>query len=137
MFKLGYYLKIPERPMFWGQMWGTAIVPLVNYGVTRLVLDNIDHAMLKGIKHSVSWNALGTKAWYSASILWVCMGQLQIVLDDDFLLICCATNNIGGNWTWKNVWLWYVFSSFSLLFLSLYTIPVYLSSTTIHAAITM
>lgn len=76
MFKLGYYLKIPERPMFWGQMWGTAIVPLVNYGVTRLVLDNIDHAMLKGIKHSVSWNALGTKAWYSASILWVCMGQL-------------------------------------------------------------
>lgn len=90
MFKLGYYLKIPERPMFWGQMWGTAIVPLVNYGVTRLVLDNIDHAMLKGIKHSVSWNALGTKAWYSASILWVCMGQLQIVLDDVFFtnLLC-------------------------------------------------
>ncbi|EMF12399.1 OPT superfamily oligopeptide transporter [Sphaerulina musiva SO2202] len=74
MFKLGYYLKIPERPMFWGQMWGTAIVPLVNYGVTRLVLDNIDHAMLKGIKHSVSWNALGTKAWYSASILWGVIG---------------------------------------------------------------
>lgn len=85
MFKLGYYLKIPERPMFWGQMWGTAIVPLVNYGVTRLVLDNIDHAMLKGIKHSVSWNALGTKAWYSASILWVCHGSTcltLIVLDD-------------------------------------------------------
>lgn len=26
-----------------------------------------------------------------------------------FLLICCATNNIGGDWSWKNVWLWYVF----------------------------
>lgn len=96
MFKLGYYLKIPERPMFWGQMWGTAIVPLVNYGVTRLVLDNIDHAMLKGIKHSVSWNALGTKAWYSASILWVCHGttclsyNTLIVIDDVFFtnLLC-------------------------------------------------
>lgn len=130
MFKLGYYLKIPERPMFWGQMWGTAIVPLVNYGVTRLVLDNIDHAMLKGIKHSVSWNALGTKAWYSASILWVCMGQLAWVttihwlyLMMFFLLICCAINNIGGDWSWTNVWLWYV-----------YICPLL---HTIHTAITM
>lgn len=128
MFKLGYYLKIPERPMFWGQMWGTAIVPLVNYGVTRLVLDNIDHAMLKGIKHSVSWNALGTKAWYSASILWVCLGQLAwvtiptlIVLDDVFFtnLLC---NKWYRGWLVREECLALVcfFFPLSLLFLSVY-----------------
>lgn len=127
MFKLGYYLKIPERPMFWGQMWGTAIVPLVNYGVTRLVLDNIDHAMLKGIKHSVSWNALGTKAWYSASILWVCMGQLQIVLDD----MTFFTNLLYRGWLVLEeclalVCFFSLFIAFSLCLLH-----------TIHTAITM
>ena len=81
-FKFGYYMKIPERPMFWGQMWGTLLVPLTNYGVQRLVMDNIDHDILKGIRPSVSWNALSTRAWYSASILWVWQPRCSLNLGD-------------------------------------------------------
>lgn len=73
-FKFGFYMKIPEREMFIGQMWGTLLVPLVNYGTMRLVIDNIDRDVLKGVKPSVSWNALGTRAWYSASVLWGIIG---------------------------------------------------------------
>lgn len=34
-YKFGFYMKIPEREMFWGQVWGTLLGPFVNYGLMR------------------------------------------------------------------------------------------------------
>lgn len=34
-YEFGFYMKIPEREMFIGQVWGTLIGSLVNYGMMR------------------------------------------------------------------------------------------------------
>jgi hypothetical protein len=34
-YKFGFYMKIPEREMFVGQVWGTLIGPFVNFGILR------------------------------------------------------------------------------------------------------
>lgn len=77
-FKLGFYTKVPEREMFIGQLWGTFLGPFVNFGIMRFVFNTIDHDTLKGIKPSVTWNALATRAWYSASVLWGILGPKAI-----------------------------------------------------------
>lgn len=39
-YKFGFYRKIPEKEMFWGQVYGTLLGPFVNYGIMRLVIDH-------------------------------------------------------------------------------------------------
>lgn len=34
-YKFGFYMKIPEREMFWGQVWGTFVGPFINFGMMR------------------------------------------------------------------------------------------------------
>jgi len=36
-YKFGFYMKIPEREMFWGQCWGTLIGPFVNFGMMSML----------------------------------------------------------------------------------------------------
>jgi hypothetical protein len=38
-YKFGFYMKIPEKEMFWGQVHGTLLGPFINYGIMRLVID--------------------------------------------------------------------------------------------------
>lgn len=34
-YKFGFYMKIPEREMFIGQVYGTLLGPFINYGMMR------------------------------------------------------------------------------------------------------
>jgi hypothetical protein len=63
-YKFGFYMKIPEREMFWGQVYGTLLGPFINYGVMRLIIDNIGVDVLTGVVRSTAWEALQTKNYY-------------------------------------------------------------------------
>ncbi|KAK4218481.1 oligopeptide transporter 6 [Rhypophila decipiens] len=73
-YKFGFYMKVPEREMFWAQVYGTLLGPFVNYGVMRLVIDYIGKDTLTGSVESNSWLALKTKNFYSLSVLWGILG---------------------------------------------------------------
>ena len=40
-FKLGHYMKVPPRPMFWGQVVATAVAGTVQLGVQAWMFTNI------------------------------------------------------------------------------------------------
>ncbi|KAK7700666.1 hypothetical protein SLS64_010810 [Diaporthe eres] len=73
-YKFGFYMKIPEKEMFWGQVYGTLLGPFVNYGIMRLVIDHIGKETLTGKMDSNAWLALKTKSYYSLSVLWGVLG---------------------------------------------------------------
>ncbi|KAL8404602.1 hypothetical protein RB594_009451 [Gaeumannomyces avenae] len=73
-YKFGFYMKIPEKEMFWGQVYGTLLGPFVNYAVMRLVIDQIGVDVLTGVVKSEGWLALKTKNYYSLSVLWGILG---------------------------------------------------------------
>lgn len=70
----GFYMKIPEREMFIGQVYGTLIGPFINFGLMRVVIDRIGQDVLTGATPSVNWDALQTKNYYSISVLWGIIG---------------------------------------------------------------
>ena len=76
-YKFGFYMKIPEREMFWGQVYGTLLGPFINYGMMRLIIDNIGKAKLTGAIKSSSWLALKTRNFYSLSVLWGVLGPKE------------------------------------------------------------
>ena len=41
-FKLGHYMKVPPRPMFWGQVVATVIAGTVQLGVQAWMFTNIE-----------------------------------------------------------------------------------------------
>jgi hypothetical protein len=41
-FKLGHYMKVPPRPMFWGQIVASVIAGTVQLGVQAWMFTNID-----------------------------------------------------------------------------------------------
>ncbi|KAK3346669.1 oligopeptide transporter 6 [Lasiosphaeria hispida] len=73
-YKFGFYMKVPEREMFWAQVYGTLLGPFVNYGVMRLIIDYIGADTLKGIIKNPGWLALKTRNYYSISVLWGILG---------------------------------------------------------------
>lgn len=77
-YKFGFYMKVPEKEMFWAQVYGTLLGPFVNYGVMRLVIDRIGADILTGATHSTAWLALKTRNYYSLSVLWGVLGPKVI-----------------------------------------------------------
>lgn len=63
-YKFGFYMKIPEKEMFIGQVWGTLLGPFINYGVMRVIIDEIGVDVLTGVVKSESWLALKTRNFY-------------------------------------------------------------------------
>ncbi|EFX04527.1 isp4 protein [Grosmannia clavigera kw1407] len=81
-YKFGFYMKIPEKEMFWGQVYGTLLGPFVNYGFMRLIIDRVGKSVLTGRQESNSWLALKTKNYYSLSVLWGVLGPKVIFAND-------------------------------------------------------
>lgn len=73
-YKFGFYMKIPEREMFIGQVWGTFLGPFINYGMMRVIIDTIGKETLLGNTASTAWLALQTRNYYSLSVLWGILG---------------------------------------------------------------
>ena len=80
-YKFGFYMKIPEKQMFIAQVYGTLLGPFINYGIMRLVLDNIDKDVLLGNVASNAWDALMTRNYYSLSVVWGVIGPKVLFAD--------------------------------------------------------
>ena len=71
--KFCFYMKIPERELFFAQVYGTMLGPFVNYACMRLIIDT-QRPKLTGEVASTAWNALKTKNFYSLSVIWGVLG---------------------------------------------------------------
>jgi len=73
-YKFGFYMKIPEKEMFIGQVWGTLLGPFINVALMQVVINDIGIPTLTGEIPSVSWFAAKTRSYYSLSVLWGVIG---------------------------------------------------------------
>ncbi|KAH8110780.1 OPT oligopeptide transporter [Phellopilus nigrolimitatus] len=71
-FKLGHYMKVPPRPMFWGQVVGTVISGTVQLGVQAWMFTNIPDVCDSGQKDG--FICPGTEVFGTASIIWGAIG---------------------------------------------------------------
>ncbi|EIN07938.1 small oligopeptide transporter [Punctularia strigosozonata HHB-11173 SS5] len=71
-FKLGHYMKIPPRPMFWAQTWATVVAGTVQLGVQAWMFTNIN-----GMCDSDQPDGFicpSTEVFGTASIIWGVIG---------------------------------------------------------------
>ncbi|KDQ55449.1 hypothetical protein JAAARDRAFT_133924 [Jaapia argillacea MUCL 33604] len=71
-FKLGHYMKIPPRPMFWCQVLATAIAGTVQLGVQSWMFSNIPDMCHPGQKDN--FTCAGTQVFATASVVWGVIG---------------------------------------------------------------
>ncbi|KAJ6628838.1 OPT oligopeptide transporter [Mycena sp. CBHHK59/15] len=98
-FKLGHYMKIPPRSMFWGQVVATVLAGTVQLGVQAWMFTNIpgmcDRAQKDGF-----W-CPSTGVFGTASIVWVSKGQIYSSLTFFFLIgFLCPL----GGWLYSKKW---------------------------------
>ncbi|KAI0342222.1 OPT oligopeptide transporter [Trametopsis cervina] len=71
-FKLGHYMKVAPRPMFWCQVVATAIAGTVQLGVQAWMFTNIDD--MCGIHQKDGFSCPSTTVFGTASIIWGVIG---------------------------------------------------------------
>ena len=71
-FKLGHYMKVPPRPMFWGQVAATIIAGTVQLGVQAWMFQNING--LCDDDQPDGFICPGTTVFGTASIIWGVIG---------------------------------------------------------------
>ncbi|KAF8874423.1 OPT oligopeptide transporter protein-domain-containing protein [Infundibulicybe gibba] len=71
-FKLGHYMKVPPRPMFWCQIVATAIAGTVQLGVQSWMFTNI--VDLCDINQKDGFTCSSTQVFGTASVVWGVIG---------------------------------------------------------------
>ncbi|TDL22377.1 small oligopeptide transporter [Rickenella mellea] len=71
-FKLGHYMKIPHRPMFWSQVVATAVAGTVQLGVQSWCV--FAHVSMC---RSGMFTCPNTRVFYTASVIWGVIGPKQ------------------------------------------------------------
>jgi OPT family small oligopeptide transporter len=71
-FKLGHYMKVPPRPMFWGQVVATVIAGTVQLGVQAWMFTNIENMCDPHQKDG--FICPSTEVFGTASIIWGVIG---------------------------------------------------------------
>ncbi|TDL15603.1 OPT oligopeptide transporter [Rickenella mellea] len=71
-FKLGHYMKVPPRPMFWGQVVATAVAGTVQLGVQAWMFTNIEDICAPHQKDG--FICPSTQVFGTASIIWGVIG---------------------------------------------------------------
>jgi len=74
-FKLGHYMKVPPRPMFWAQILATAIAGTTQLGVQEWMFSNIPDMCSATQKDN--FLCLGTQVFGTASIVWGVIGPAR------------------------------------------------------------
>ncbi|KAF9370969.1 hypothetical protein CPB97_002333 [Podila verticillata] len=69
--KLGHYMKVPPRAMFWAQLLGTVIAGLVNLITANWLLSSQDGVCTKASK---DFQCSQANTFYSASVIWGVIG---------------------------------------------------------------
>ncbi|KAI0757887.1 OPT oligopeptide transporter protein-domain-containing protein, partial [Irpex lacteus] len=75
-FKLGHYMKIPPRPMFWCQVLATAIAGTVQLGVQAWMFTNIEGMCSRHQKDN--FICPSTTVFGTASIIWGVIGPQRV-----------------------------------------------------------
>ena len=75
--KFAFYMKIPERHVFYAQVYGTMLGPFVNYACMRLIIDSQGPETLTD-NPSGAWAAPRTRNYYSLSVIWGVLGPKSI-----------------------------------------------------------
>ncbi|KIR43930.1 OPT family small oligopeptide transporter [Cryptococcus deuterogattii 99/473] len=74
--KLGQYMKIPPRTLFWAQIYSTLLATMTQTGVLRWMIGNI-----KGLcspKNPDRFTCAGAKVVYNASLIWGTIGPQRM-----------------------------------------------------------
>ncbi|KAF7377765.1 Glutathione transporter 1 [Mycena sanguinolenta] len=71
-FKLGHYMKIPPRPMFWCQVLATLVAGTVQLGVQSWMFTHIPDLCSPG--QPAHWNCAFTRVFGTASVVWGLIG---------------------------------------------------------------
>ncbi|GLB41159.1 putative OPT oligopeptide transporter protein [Lyophyllum shimeji] len=71
-FKLGHYMKVPPRPMFWCQVVATVIAGTVQLLVMSWLFENVEDLCDKEQKDNFTCNS--TRVFGTASIIWGVIG---------------------------------------------------------------
>jgi len=74
--KLGHYMKIPPRAMFWAQMLGSIVCCFVILAVQNWMIDNVEGLCTPDQKDGFSCPS--TTTFYTASLLWGAIGPQRL-----------------------------------------------------------
>nr|AGA20376.1 oligopeptide transporter 5 [Phanerodontia chrysosporium] len=74
-FKLGHYMKVPPRPMFWCQLIATVIAGTVQLGVQAWMFTNIQDMCSQDQDHG--FTCPSTEVFGTASIIWGVIGPAR------------------------------------------------------------
>ncbi|KAG9448542.1 hypothetical protein H6P81_008507 [Aristolochia fimbriata] len=78
-FKLGVYMKVPPRSMFWVQLVGTFLSSAVTFGTAWWLLESVDHICVTELLPEGSpWTCPSDRVFYNASIIWGLIGPLRM-----------------------------------------------------------
>ena len=70
--KLGQYMKIPPRVLFWAQIYSSVLATATQTGVLRWMIGNIDN--LCSPTNTERFTCNGAKVVYNASVIWGTIG---------------------------------------------------------------
>jgi len=76
-FKLGHYMKIPPRPMFWSQVVATVIAGTVQLGVQSWMFTHIPGLCKSNNTNNNNFICANTQVFSTASIIWGVIGPGQ------------------------------------------------------------
>lgn len=81
-FKLGHYMKIPPRSMFFAQLVGTVVSCLIQTATAWWLLSSVDHICDPSqLPEGSPWTCPGDSVFYSASIIWGVIGPRRMFTD--------------------------------------------------------
>ncbi|TFK38368.1 oligopeptide transporter [Crucibulum laeve] len=127
-FKLGHYMKVPPRPMFWAQVVATVVAGTVQLGVQAWMFTNIPE--MCNPKQKDGFICPSTEVFGTASIIWGVIGparqfskgQVYYALTFFFLVgFICPVIAYIISLKWPNSWIRYV--NFPVIFSGTGLIP--------------
>ncbi|KAK1758619.1 OPT oligopeptide transporter protein-domain-containing protein [Echria macrotheca] len=74
--KLGHYMKVPPRTMFWSQLVASVWSAIVQILVMRWALANIPDVC--SLTQSHKWNCPGARVFFTASVVWGAIGPARM-----------------------------------------------------------
>ncbi|XP_072970553.1 oligopeptide transporter 1-like [Typha angustifolia] len=78
-FKLGHYMKIPPRAMFWAQLVGTIVASTVHFMTAWWLLSTVESICdVNNLPPGSPWTCPGDDVFYNASIIWGVVGPLRM-----------------------------------------------------------
>ncbi|RWR84898.1 oligopeptide transporter 1-like protein [Cinnamomum micranthum f. kanehirae] len=81
-FKLGHYMKIPPRSMFFVQLSGTFVSTSIYYGTAWWLLTTVENICEPDkLPEGSPWTCPGDDVFYNASIIWGVVGPLRMFAD--------------------------------------------------------